>query len=97
MMKAKEYVEKENIKLLMEIFNLKSNLHELYIQKGSASSEYISLSIKLDLLIKEYFEEKIVKLVNMPTSELIEIWKQNEFNYLDTIRTVQKLDEIIFQ
>lgn len=58
-MKTIEHVQGENMKLLVEIYQLRIILNKLYSQKGPANSDYISLSIKLDLLIKEYIEEKI--------------------------------------
>lgn len=54
----KEPLLSEDISLLMEILELKKQLRELYRQSGPGSSDYISLSLKLDLLIHEYFEEK---------------------------------------
>ncbi|WP_147534638.1 hypothetical protein [Bacillus marasmi] len=54
----KEPLLNENIGLLLEIPELKRQLRELYRQSGPGSSDYISISIKLDLLIQEYFEEK---------------------------------------
>lgn len=61
-MRANESVHFENMNLLKEIINLKTKKKELYNQKGPSSSDYIMLSIKLDLLINEYIEEKIVQL-----------------------------------
>ena len=52
----------ENMELLKEIFNLKIKLRELYLQTGPANSTYISWKIKLDILIKEYMEEKFTAL-----------------------------------
>ena len=63
MMIASEAVQVENMKLLMEIVNLKTQMSELYNQKGPGSSDYIKLSINLDLLINEYVEEKIEHLI----------------------------------
>lgn len=87
----------ENIELLMDIFDHKVRLKEFYIQKGPASSEYISLSIKLKLLIKEYFEEKTLNLISMSKDERIEIWGENGFRHLDTIEASEKLDELIIK
>lgn len=61
MMKA---IVSENIKLLNEISNLKIKLTELYSQNGPSTPEYISLSIKLDLLVNEYLDEKIKNLIH---------------------------------
>jgi hypothetical protein len=96
-MNAIESCHCENIELLMDIFDHKVRLKEFYIQKGPASSDYISLSIKLNLLIKEYFEEKTLNLISMSKDELIEIWGQNEFRHLDTIEASEKLDELIIK
>lgn len=96
-MKTKNDFQSENMKLLMEIFNLKLTLRELYMQKGPASSDYISQSIKLNVLIKEYFEEKTLSLISMSKAELIEIWKQKGFEHLETISASQELDELIFK
>jgi hypothetical protein len=60
MMKTKQSIQFfENPKLLMEIGNLKSKKNELYQEKGPSSTDYIKLSLQLDLLINEYIEEKI--------------------------------------
>jgi hypothetical protein len=63
MMKANESVQFENMNLLMEILDLKTSKSKLYNQKGPGSSDYIMLSIKLDLLINEYLEEKMEKQI----------------------------------
>lgn len=62
-MKVIETVPPENVSLLIEIANLKTEITQLYHQHGPGSSDYISLSIKLDLLINEYIEEKIIHLL----------------------------------
>ena len=62
-MKGNESVQFENMKLLNEIFNLKTKKNELYNQKGPGSSDYITLSIKLNILVDEYLEEKIGTIV----------------------------------
>lgn len=61
-MSAIENDQRENMKLLMEIFHLKLKVRELYLQTGPASSTYILLKIKLDMLIEEYMEEKLLAL-----------------------------------
>ncbi len=61
-MMSKEYVQKENVNLLMEIFNLKTILSKLYAQSGPNSSEYISFSCQLNFLVQEYMEEKMILL-----------------------------------
>ena len=63
-MSAKENDQYENMKLLMEIFHLKIKLREIYLQTGPSSSAYITMKIKLDILIKEYMDEKLVILAS---------------------------------
>lgn len=87
----------ENMELLIEIFDHKVSLKEVYDQKGPASSDYISLSIKLNILIKKYFEEKTLNLINMSKDELIEVWKQKGFENVDMMEASQKLDELIIK
>jgi hypothetical protein len=65
MMKAIECTETENKELLMEIVTLKTKLSEIYKQIGPSSSEYITLSIKLNLLMNKYFEEKAEYLISV--------------------------------
>jgi hypothetical protein len=72
-MKAVNHVQNENMDLLLEIYNLKTTLNDLYSKKGPANGEYISFSIKLDLLLKQYIEEKMTML----NDELLEMRKQN--------------------
>jgi hypothetical protein len=63
MMKAIESVTQENVNLLLEIVELKAKVSQLYNLYGPGSSEYISLTLKLNQLINEYIDEKIVHLV----------------------------------
>jgi hypothetical protein len=65
MMKTIEATQMENMELLLEIVNLKTKLHEIYKQVGPSSSEYINLSIKLNSLMHNYFEEKTETLVRI--------------------------------
>lgn len=58
-------VKLENMELLMEIVNLRAKLSKLYNQSGPNTSEYITLSIQLDLLMEEYFEEKSAQLISV--------------------------------
>lgn len=58
-MEANKHVHGENVKLLKEIYNLKMKLNDMYIQSGPNSSDYINLSIKLNVLEKKYMEEKL--------------------------------------
>lgn len=69
MRKGKAHAQSENIHLLMEIYNLKMILRHLNIQKGSANSDYITLSLKLDLLMKEYIDEKLLNLLTNSNSK----------------------------
>ncbi|MDQ0974928.1 hypothetical protein QFZ31_004806 [Neobacillus niacini] len=62
-MKTNKSTQIENKKLLMDIVELKIKLSELFTQSGPNTSEYISLSIKLDCLMNEYFNEKIEQLI----------------------------------
>ncbi|KGM45995.1 Spo0E family sporulation regulatory protein-aspartic acid phosphatase [Neobacillus niacini] len=62
-MKTNKSIKVENQKLLMDIVELKIKLSELFNQTGPNTSEYISLSIKLDFLMNEYFDEKIEQLI----------------------------------
>jgi len=59
-MDSKEFVQSENVKLLNEIFNIKSILSELYAQNGPNSSDYITFSCQLNFLVHEYIEEKMI-------------------------------------
>ncbi|MBV7504320.1 Spo0E family sporulation regulatory protein-aspartic acid phosphatase [Bacillus sp. sid0103] len=58
-------IEMENMELLQEIVALKTKLQSIYKQVGPSSSEYITLSIKLNLLMNKYFEEKAEELVSI--------------------------------
>jgi hypothetical protein len=63
MMRTDRLIETENSKLLMDIVELRVILSNLYNSTGPNTSEYVSLSIKLDCLMNEYFDEKIAQLV----------------------------------
>ena len=63
MMRTNRFIETENSKLLMDIVELRIKLSNLYSSTGPNTSEYVSLSIKLDCLMKEYFDEKIAQIV----------------------------------
>ena len=58
-MNPKEYVQSENVKLLKEIWKLKTILSDLYAQSGSNSSDYITFSCELNFLVNEYVDEKL--------------------------------------
>lgn len=62
-MRTDRFIETENSKLLMDIVELRVKLSNLYNSTGPNTSEYVSLSIKLDCLMKEYFDEKLAQLV----------------------------------
>ncbi|MEH7076469.1 hypothetical protein V7121_07275 [Neobacillus drentensis] len=63
-MKTYESVQSENMELLLEIVTLKTKLSDIYKQIGPSSSEYITLSIKLQSLMHQYFDEKTADLLN---------------------------------
>ena len=63
-------IQTENVKLLMEILNHKIKLRDMYRQTGPGNSEYITLSLKLDLLVKEYIEERLLLLISIPDKEV---------------------------
>lgn len=88
-MEINEDVQNENMQLLFEIFKMKVNLRELYIQKGPTSPDYISVSIKLDLLTEEYFEEKFLNLITVSKDELIRFRIKRD---LKLIKASHKLD-----
>lgn len=97
-MKVHEQVPGEKMKLLMQqIFNLRIDLSKTFNQKGPTSPEYIELSIKLDSLLTTYYEEQLLKLINMLKDELIELWIQEGFRHHKTIEASQKLDQVITQ
>jgi hypothetical protein len=60
MMKVDESIQLENVMLLKEICTLKTKTSELYHQKGPCCPDYISLSLKLNSLVNQYLEEKIM-------------------------------------
>lgn len=76
----KEFVQNENWQLLMEILTIKNKLSELNVKRGPAHPDYISLSIKLDLLTKQYIEEKIFDLISNHKNEQVEMLKKREFS-----------------
>ncbi|OIK13165.1 hypothetical protein BIV60_14700 [Bacillus sp. MUM 116] len=61
-MKLTQAVHSENLKLLTEIRDLKIKMRKLYYEKGPSTPDYITLSLKLNFLMNEYFEEKLVEL-----------------------------------
>jgi hypothetical protein len=62
-MRTDRFIETENSKLLMDIVELRVKLSNLYNSTGPNTSEYVSLSIKLDCLMNKYFDEKLAQLV----------------------------------
>lgn len=74
MMEANQQIQSENNDLLLEILNLRLNLSELYLRTGPSSPDYISLSLKLDFLVNQYFDEKAPKLMNTPKEQHMELW-----------------------
>ncbi|WP_318502452.1 hypothetical protein [Bacillus sp. T3] len=59
----RESIQNENTNLLLEILYLKIQLRDLYEKTGPGNSEYISLSIKLDILQNEYIDSKLVDII----------------------------------
>ncbi|WP_428909880.1 hypothetical protein [Niallia sp. Krafla_26] len=57
-METFERSQSENLKL-MEMMFLRNRLSEIHEQSGPNSSKYIDLKIQLNLLEKEYIDEKI--------------------------------------
>lgn len=66
----RETIQNENMNLLLEILYLKIQLRDLYAKTGPGNSEYISLSIKLDLLQNEYIDGKLVDLIGFTEKEM---------------------------
>ncbi|MBI0577847.1 hypothetical protein IEC97_10775 [Neobacillus cucumis] len=62
MMKLTQALQNENLKLLTEIRDLKLKMQKLYQEKGPSTPDYITLSLKLNFLMNEYFDEKLVHL-----------------------------------
>lgn len=52
----------ENNELLKEIIQLKTKKNELYSQSGPNSPSYLDLSLKLNILVNQYVDEKIETL-----------------------------------
>ncbi|MDR6998932.1 Spo0E family sporulation regulatory protein-aspartic acid phosphatase [Neobacillus niacini] len=61
-MKLNQSALNENLKLLTEIRDLKMKMQKLYLEKGPSTPDYIRLSLKLNFLMNEYFDEKLVHL-----------------------------------
>ncbi|MEQ2529444.1 hypothetical protein EKG37_07590 [Robertmurraya yapensis] len=52
----------ENMELLSEIIQLKTEKNKLYRQSGPNSSGYLDLTLRLNLLMTKYIDEKIENL-----------------------------------
>jgi hypothetical protein len=63
-MKEHETMPFENMELLKEITQLKTKKSVLYTQSGPNSSDYLDLTIKLNVLVTQYIDEKIDHLMN---------------------------------
>lgn len=63
MMEVQEAKYYENMELLLEISDLKTRKNELYKQYGPGSPDYIKVSLNLELLVKQYLNEKIDRLI----------------------------------
>lgn len=62
MLKADDAMETDE--LLKEIIQLKTKKSELYSQSGPNSPGYLDLSLKLNILVNQYVDEKIEILLN---------------------------------
>lgn len=89
MMEVNRYVQGENMKLLKEIYNLKTKLNDMYIQSGPNSTDYINLSINLNVLEKKYMEEKLT----MYQEELVNTRIPSETMQTKMIEKFQRLDK----
>ena len=58
-------------KRLLEIFQLKMSLQEIRAQKGPANPDYITLSLKLERLMQEYIDGKLVGLQHITNDEIM--------------------------
>jgi hypothetical protein len=58
MMEVRKHTQSDSLKL-MKIIDLRNSLQELHNQHGPNSPSYITLSLRLGLLEKEYIEERI--------------------------------------
>ena len=61
-MRGEKLSQNRNMKL-MKIIMLREHLEELYNQSGSNSSKYITISLELRLLEREYVEERISEVL----------------------------------
>lgn len=73
-----DFTQRKDMKLLTEIHTLKSYLDEISHQRGPANPEYISLSLKLDTLIKKYIEYKLLDLMKTSKNEPKEVKNLSE-------------------
>lgn len=70
MMEMMKPSQSESIKL-MKIIQLRNRIEELHQQSGPNSSNYIDLSLQLNVLEKEYIDEKISSFKGAKTSFMI--------------------------
>lgn len=61
-MTGNEVHQGENMELLGEIIQLKTEKNKLYRQSGPNSSGYLDVSLRLNLLMTKYIDEKIENL-----------------------------------
>jgi hypothetical protein len=90
-MESKERIPNENMKLLKEIFSLKEMLNELYAQNGPNSSNYLSLSMKLKVLEREFIDQEI----NLFIDELDEGRKQKGIQHQEIMEIKSKYDYVL--
>lgn len=81
-MDSKGYVQRENVTLLKEIYNIKKTLNELYAQNGPNSSDYITFSCQLNFLMNEYIEEKM----NLFRDHLMDTRNTKKVQYIEMIK-----------
>jgi hypothetical protein len=65
-----EHSQSESIKL-MKIIQLRNRIEELHHQSGPNSTKYIDLSLQLNVLEKEYIEEKIRSFKGLKTTTFL--------------------------
>ncbi|MBP2242228.1 hypothetical protein J2Z40_002802 [Cytobacillus eiseniae] len=88
------YIQKQKLKISMEIKDVNNKLLEVSIQSGTTSPEYEQLSEKLTLLLKE---ETLFNQMDNYVEELFKIYMQRGIQHHETIKISEKLDEIIIQ
>jgi hypothetical protein len=91
-------MSQEEIKQLrQDIFNLRIDLSKTFSQTGPNSPKYTELSIKLESLLKAYYEVQLLTWIHVLKDELIEISFLKGLEDSSTIEASQKLDQLIIQ